>query len=222
MSQDRADGVNSPFRERSIEENLKLFNDMKIGVFAEGEAMLRLKIDMQNPNFTMRDPVIYRVKFVPHPHIGEKWCIYPLYDYTHPICDSIEGISHSLCTLEFEIRRELYYWVLNALDIFRPMVWEYSRLNIEYSLTSKRKLMYLVVNKIVNGWDDPRLFTVNGLRRKGYPAAALDEFCEGVSVTRSGNENFVELHALEHVIRKHLDKSSPRTLAVVDPIKVII
>jgi len=148
---------------------------------------------------------MYRIRYTPHPHAGNKWCIYPMYDYTHGICDSLEGITHSLCTLEFEIRRELYYWFLEALDLYRPFVWEYSRLNISNTVLSKRLLHRLIFEKYVSGWDDPRIMTLNGLRRRGYTSDAINEFCDIVSVTRSGNENFIGLHLLEHCIRTDLD-----------------
>lgn len=163
---------------------------------------------------------MYRIRYTPHPHVGDKWCIYPLYDYTHGISDSIEGISHSICTLEFEIRRELYYWYLEQLDIYRPFVWEFSRLNISNNVVSKRKLRTLVENNFVNGWDDPRLLTINGMRRRGYPASGINEFCDILSVTRSGNENMIDFHYLEFTIRKELDNVAKRTLAVIDPVVV--
>lgn len=192
----RRKGEPSAFRERPPEESLALFRDMRAGKLKEGEACLRAKIDFAHPNTTMRDPVIYRIKFKPHPHCGDKWCIYPMYDFTHPLCDSIEGISHSLCTLEFEIRRELYYWPLHKLNLYRPLVWEYSRLNITHTLLSKRKIQYLVDNKLVEGWDDPRLLTLQGMIRRGYTADAIKAFCEEVSVTRRGNENIIGLELL--------------------------
>lgn len=141
-----------------------------MGLYAENELSLRAKIDYKHPNTTLRDPVIFRIRYAPHPHAGDKWCIYPLYDYTHPICDSLEGISHSLCSLEFEIRRELYYWFLEKLNMYRPSVWEYSRLNITNTVLSKRTLHALIFDKKVDGWDDPRVLTINGMRRRGYPA----------------------------------------------------
>lgn len=167
MKEYREKMMDSPYRERSVEENLKLFEEMRQGRFDEKDCSLRLKIDMKHNNPCMRDPVAYRIKYAPHPHAGDKWCIYPTYDYTHCISDSLENITHSLCTLEFEIRRDLYYWTLEALDMYRPFVWEYSRLNLTKNVLSKRKLTELVVGKYVNGWDDPRLLTINGLRRRG-------------------------------------------------------
>lgn len=168
MNEYRDKKMDSPFRNRSVEENLKLFEMMRQGRFEEKECCLRMKIDMKHNNPCMRDPVAYRIKYVPHPHAGNKWCIYPTYDYTHCLNDSLENVTHSLCTLEFEIRRDSYYWLLEALDLYRPFVWEYSRLNLSRNVLSKRKLTQLVVGKYVRGWDDPRLLTINGLRRKGY------------------------------------------------------
>ncbi len=167
MNEYRDKKMDSPFRNRSVEENLKLFEMMRQGRFEEKECCLRMKIDMKHNNPCMRDPVAYRIKYVPHPHAGNKWCIYPTYDYTHCLNDSLENVTHSLCTLEFEIRRDSYYWLLEALDLYRPFVWEYSRLNLSRNVLSKRKLTQLVVGKYVRGWDDPRLLTINGLRRKG-------------------------------------------------------
>jgi glutaminyl-tRNA synthetase len=185
-----------------------------------------MKIDMKHNNPCMRDPVAYRIKYVPHPHAGDKWCIYPTYDFTHCIHDSLENITHSLCTLEFEIRRDSYYWLLEALDLYRPFVWEYSRLNLSRNVLSKRRLTELVNRKIVNGWDDPRLLTVNGLRRRGYTAEAINFFVDTIGVARRGNDNLLSIKLLEHCIRTDLDKNeknrAPRTLAVVDPIKIVI
>ncbi|EGR28605.1 hypothetical protein IMG5_171930 [Ichthyophthirius multifiliis] len=218
----RDEGLPSPYRDRPIEQNLKVFEEMRLGLWDEGSAVLRAKIDYKSPNTTLRDPAIYRIRYVSHPHAGNKWCIYPLYDYTHPICDSLEGITHSLCTLEFEIRRELYYWYLKSLQIYRPYVWEFSRLNVSSTVLSKRKLQTLVFDKHVNGWDDPRLLTIQGMRRRGYTPAGINDFCELVSVTRSGNENIIQFQLLEHCIRKDLDNVAKRTLAVVDPVLVKI
>ena len=167
MQEFRKEGKSSPYRDRPIEQNFELFEKMRQAKFAEGQYCLRLKIDYNHVNPTLRDPVAFRIKYKPHPHIGTKWCIYPTYDFAHCIGDSIEDITHSLCTLEFEIRRDLYYWVLDNLNIYRPKVWEYSRLNISHSLLSKRKLAILIAEKIVDGWDDPRLLTLDGLRRRG-------------------------------------------------------
>ena len=167
MSDYRSRQLDSPYRNRSVEENLKLFNAMRMGMFEEGKAMLRLKLDMKHPNTTLRDPVAYRIKYTAHPHVGSKWCIYPMYDFTHCINDSLEHITYSCCTLEFEIRRELYYETLKLLNLYRPHVWEFSRLNVSNNVVSKRKLQTLIFNNHVNGWDDPRLLTVYGLRRRG-------------------------------------------------------
>ena len=167
MSDYRSRGLESPWRNRTVEENLREFEAMRLGKYDEGKAMLRLKFDMKHPNTTMRDPVAYRIKYVPHPHIGSKWCIYPMYDYTHCINDSLENITYSCCTLEFEIRRELYYETLKRLNLYRPHVWEFSRLNVSNNVVSKRKLQALIFGKHVNGWDDPRLLTIFGLRRRG-------------------------------------------------------
>jgi len=196
MRKNRNDCKPSEFRDRPIEENLKLFEGMRLGLYAEGEYSLRAKIDYAHANPTLRDPVIYRIRYTAHPHSKNKWCIYPLYDYTHPICDSLEGITHSLCTLEFEIRRELYYWVLEQLDLYRPYVWEYSRLNISNTVLSKRKLHFLIHNNYVNGWDDPRILTINGMKRRGYTADAINSFCDVIGVTRRGNENIINMSVL--------------------------
>lgn len=214
--------LDSPFRNRSVEENLKLFEMMRQGRFDEKECCLRMKIDMKHSNPCMRDPVAYRIKYAPHPHAGDKWCIYPTYDYTHCLNDSLENITHSLCTLEFEIRRDSYYWLLEALDMYRPFVWEYSRLNLTKIAMSKRKLTDLVTKKLVSGWDDPRLPTINGLRRRGYTAEAINNFVDTVGVTRRGNDNFLSIKLLEHCIRTDLDRKAPRTLAVLDPLKITL
>lgn len=170
----------------------------------------------------MRDPVAYRIKYAPHPHVGDKWCIYPTYDYTHCINDSLEHIDYSLCTLEFEQRRDSYYWLLEALDLYRPHVWEFSRLNLEYAVVSKRKLMRLVKEGYVRGWDDPRFLTINGMRRRGYTPEAINSFCQEIGVTRRGNENITSIKLLEHHVRKNLDSIAPRSFAVIRPVKLII
>lgn len=215
-------GKNSPYRDRGIEENLALFEKMRDGGFAEGEACLRAKIDMASPFMVMRDPVLYRIKFAHHHQTGDKWCIYPMYDFTHCISDAIERITHSLCTLEFQDNRRLYDWVLENISIERPLPhqYEFSRLNLEGTLTSKRKLLQLVNDKIVDGWNDPRMPTVSGLRRRGYTAAALREFCDRIGVTKQ--ENMVELSALEACIRDDLNLNAPRAMAVLNPLKVVI
>lgn len=193
-----------------------------MGLHEEGKLSLRLKIDYKNDNPTLRDPSIYRIRYTPHPHCGSMWCIYPLYDFTHCLCDSLENVTHSFCTLEFEIRRELYFWILKELDLYRPTVWEFSRLNISNTVLSKRKLHKLIFEKYVSGWDDPRIFTLNGMRRRGIPAEAINEFCDQLGVTRRGNETIIPLHFLESVLRRHLDLISPRRLTVLDPVKLTI
>lgn len=195
---------------------------MKLGLHEEGSFSLRLKIDYANDNPTLRDPHIYRIRYTAHPHCGDKWCIYPLYDFTHCLCDSAENVTHSFCSLEFEIRRELYYWILKELDLFRPMVWEYSRLNISNTVLSKRKLHRLIFENHVHGWDDPRIFTLNGLRRRGYPPEVINEFCDSIGVTRRGNENIIPLHFMESILRKYLDVNCERRLCVVEPVLLTI
>lgn len=214
-------GKNSPFRDRSVEENLALFERMRQGEFAEGSACLRAKIDMASPFIVMRDPVLYRIKFAEHHQTGNKWCIYPMYDFTHCISDALEGITHSLCTLEFQDNRRLYDWVLDNLSIpCHPRQYEFSRLNLEYAIMSKRKLNLLVSEKIVEGWDDPRMPTISGLRRRGYSAAAVREFCRRIGVTKQDNN--VEMAALESCIRDDLNENAPRAMAVLDPVRLVI
>lgn len=215
-------GKNSPYRDRSVEENLALFEKMKNGEFAEGKACLRAKIDMASPFIVMRDPVLYRVKFASHHQTGDKWCIYPMYDFTHCISDAIERITHSICTLEFQDNRRLYDWVLENISIERPLPhqYEFSRLNLEGTLTSKRKLLKLVEDKIVDGWNDPRMPTISGLRRRGYTPASLREFCRRIGVTKQ--DNVVEYSALEACIREDLNENAPRAMAVINPVKVVI
>ena len=214
-------GKNSPYRDRSIDENLSLFNKMKNGDFAEGKACLRAKIDMASPFIVMRDPVLYLIKFASHHQTGDKWCIYPMYDFTHCISDAIENITHSLCTLEFQDNRRLYDWVLDNITISaRPHQYEFSRLNLEYAITSKRKLNLLVSEKIVDGWDDPRMPTVSGMRRRGYTPAAIRDFCQRIGVTKQ--ENTVEMSTLEFCVREDLNQNAPRAMAVIDPVKVVI
>ena len=215
-------GKNSPYRDRTIEENLALFEKMKNGEFAEGKASLRAKIDMASPFMVMRDPVIYRIKFASHHQTGDKWCIYPMYDFTHCISDAIERITHSLCTLEFQDNRRLYDWVLENISIERPLPhqYEFSRLNLEGTLTSKRKLLKLVNDGIVDGWNDPRMPTISGLRRRGYTPASLREFCRRIGVTKQ--DNVVEYSALEACIREDLNENAPRAMAVIDPVRVVI
>ena len=215
-------GKNSPYRDRSVEENLALFERMKNGEFAEGTLSLRAKIDMASPFMVMRDPVIYRIKFASHHQTGDKWCIYPMYDFTHCISDAIERITHSLCTLEFQDNRRLYDWVLENISIERPLPhqYEFSRLNLEGTLTSKRKLLKLVNDGIVDGWNDPRMPTISGLRRRGYTPASIREFCRRIGVTKQ--DNVVEYSALESCIRDDLNQNAPRAMAVIDPVRVVI
>ncbi|MFM5335992.1 glutamine--tRNA ligase [Aeromonas enteropelogenes] len=216
-----APGKNSPFRDRSVEENLALFEKMKNGEFAEGTACLRAKIDMASPFMVMRDPVIYRIKFAHHHQTGDKWCIYPMYDFTHCISDALEGITHSICTLEFQDNRRLYDWVLDNITIdCHPRQYEFSRLNLEYTVMSKRKLNLLVTEKHVDGWDDPRMLTVSGLRRRGYTPASIREFCKRIGVTKQ--DNIVEMSMLEACIREDLNENAPRAMAVLNPVKVVI
>ncbi|KAL6571056.1 Glutamine--tRNA ligase, cytoplasmic [Orobanche gracilis] len=279
----RENKMNSPWRERAIEESLKLFDDMKKGLIEEGKATLRMKQDMKNDNVNMYDLIAYRIKFTPHPHAGDKWCIYPSYDYTHCIVDSLENITHSLtvskddscwptsnhcgvkahfccclyingnefsevnikgtyekwkrnptfsilfyysvslrlCTLEFETRRASYYWLLDALGLYQPYVWEYSRLNVSNTVMSKRKLNRLVTEKWVDGWDDPRLMTLAGLRRRGVTASAINAFVRGIGITRS-DSSMIRLDRLEYHVREELNKTAPRVMVVLDPVKVVI
>jgi len=216
-------GRNSPYRDRSVEENLALFEKMKKGEFKEGTACLRAKIDMASSFICMRDPVIYRIKFQSHHQTGDRWCIYPMYDFTHCISDALEGITHSICTLEFQDNRRLYDWVLEHISLnspTRPHQYEFSRLNLEYCLTSKRKLKYLVDEKIVDGWDDPRMPTISGMRRRGFTPASIREFCSRIGVTKQ--ENVVQMSALENCVREDLNNVAPRAMAVLDPVKVVI
>ncbi|OSN11897.1 glutamine--tRNA ligase [Lonsdalea iberica] len=214
-------GKNSPYRDRDVQENLALFEKMRSGGFAEGTACLRAKIDMASPFMVMRDPVLYRIKFADHHQTGNKWCIYPMYDFTHCISDALEGVTHSLCTLEFQDNRRLYDWVLDNISIpAHPRQYEFSRLNLEYAVMSKRKLNQLVTEKFVEGWDDPRMPTISGLRRRGYTAASIREFCRRIGVTKQ--DNTVEMASLESCIRDDLNENAPRAMAVLDPVKVII
>lgn len=199
---------------------MKLFEDMRRGLIEEGKATLRMKQDPQNENFNMFDLIAYRVKFTPHPHVGDQWCIYPSYDFTHCVVDSLENISHSLCTLEFEPRRASYYWLLEVLGLYKPVEFEYSRLNITYNVLSKRKLRALVEGKYVRGWDDARLYTLSGLRRRGVNPTAINNFCREMGITRSDSD--VPVHRLEHHVRQDLDANSPRSMAVLRPLKVLL
>ncbi|TJZ73794.1 glutamine--tRNA ligase/YqeY domain fusion protein [Chitiniphilus eburneus] len=214
-------GKDSPYRNRSVAENLDLFRRMKAGEFPDGSRTLRLKIDMGSPNLNLRDPVIYRIKRAHHHRTGDDWCIYPMYDYTHCISDALEGITHSLCSLEFEDHRPLYDWVLDNITIpAHPQQIEFSRLELLYTITSKRKLMQLVREGLVSGWDDPRMTTVSGMRRRGYPPAGLRLFANRVGVSKS--ENVVDFSVLEGAVREALEESSPRIMAVLDPLKVTL
>jgi glutaminyl-tRNA synthetase len=214
-------GRNSPYRERSPEENLALFKAMRDGEFDEGSKVLRAKIDMAAPNINLRDPIIYRIRKVSHHQTGDKWCIYPNYDFTHGQSDALEGITHSICTLEFEDHRPLYEWFLAHLPVpAQPKQYEFARLNINYTVTSKRKLKMLVDENVVDGWDDPRMPTIAGMRRRGYTATALRNFCDMVGVARS--EGVVDMAMLEHAIRDDLDKNAPRAMCVMDPLKLVI
>lgn len=211
---------NSPWRTRTPEENMREFRRMRDGCYAAGAATLRLKIDMHSPNPSMWDPVAYRIKYVAHPRTGDKWCIYPSYDFTHCIVDSLEHIDYSLCTLEFEAKRDSYYWLLEQLGMWRPKVWEFSRLNITNNVMSKRKILKLVMEKTVRGWDDPRLFTINGLRRRGYTPTIINDFCKGVGVTRQ--QNLIRLDRLEAQARAELNEAAPRAFAVTKPLRVVL
>ncbi|XP_050221501.1 glutamine--tRNA ligase, cytoplasmic isoform X1 [Mercurialis annua] len=213
--------MNSPWRDRPIAESLKLFDEMRVGLIEEGKATLRMKQDMQSDNFNMYDLIAYRIKFTPHPRSGDKWCIYPSYDYAHCTVDSLENITHSLCTLEFETRRASYYWLLHALGIYQPYVWEYSRLNVANTVMSKRKLNFLVTKNYVDGWDDPRLMTLAGLRRRGVTETAINAFVRGIGITRSDG-SLIRLDRLEHQIREELNKTAPRIMVVLHPLKVVI
>ncbi len=214
-------GRNSPYRDRPVEENLALFTRMRKGEFAEGTACLRAKIDMASSFMVMRDPVIYRVRFAHHHQTGDQWCIYPMYDFTHCISDALEGITHSLCTLEFQDNRRLYDWVLDNISIdCHPRQYEFSRLNLEYTVMSKRKLNQLVVDGHVEGWNDPRMPTISGLRRRGYTPASIREFCRRIGVTKQ--DNTVEMGMLEACIRDDLNEHAPRAMAVLRPVRLVI
>lgn len=213
-------GQDSPYRNRSIEENLHLFNEMKQGKYQDGEKVLRAKIDMSHPNLLLRDPIIYRIKHVSHHRTGDKWCIYPMYDFAHGQSDSIEEITHSICTLEFIHHRPLYDWFIKKLEIFPSHQYEFARRSVSYMITSKRKLLQLVNDKIVTGWDDPRMPTISGMRRRGYPPMAIRNFCDLIGVGK--RENIVDIALLEHCVREQLNKSAKRVMAVLEPIKVVI
>ena len=214
-------GTNSPYRDRSVEDNLDLFQRMRAGEFADGEHIVRLKIDMASPNINLRDPAIYRIRHIAHQRTGDAWCIYPMYDFTHCICDALEGISHSLCTLEFEDHRPLYDWVLDNIELnYHPPQIEFSRLGLEYTVMSKRLLHRLVDEKLVSGWDDPRMPTIAGLRRRGVRAAAIRDFCARIGITKQ--DNTVEMNLLDFCIRKDLESSAPRGMGVLEPLKVVL
>jgi glutaminyl-tRNA synthetase len=213
-------GQESPYRDRPVTENLDLLERMRAGEFPDGTRVLRAKIDMSSPNINMRDPVLYRILHASHHRSGDKWCIYPMYDFAHGQCDSIEGITHSICTLEFEDHRPLYDWFLAELGIYHPQQIEFARLNLSYTLMSKRKLLQLVQEKIVNGWDDPRMPTISGLRRRGYTPEAIRDFAERIGVAK--NESTVDIALLEHCLREDLNKRARRAMAVLNPLRVVI
>lgn len=214
-------GKNSPYRDRSVEENLDLFKRMTDGEFENGERVLRAKIDMASPNINMRDPVIYRIAHISHHQTGDKWCVYPMYDFAHPLSDAKEGVTHSLCSLEFENHRPLYDWFLKACEIEQPpRQIEFARLNLNYCLTSKRKCLALVNEGIVDGWDDPRMVTLSGMRRRGYPASAIRDFCDKIGVSKA--YSVVDMGLLEACVRDALNSTAPRAMAVLDPIELIV
>ena len=213
-------GTPSPWRDRTPEENLKLFREMKAGKYAEGEKVLRAKIDMAHPNMMFRDPLLYRIKFAHHHRTGDKWCIYPMYDYTHGQCDSIEHITHSICTLEFDVHRPLYDWFIETLGIYPSHQYEFARLNLTYTLMSKRKLLELVQKELVSGWDDPRMPTLCGVRRRGYTAEALRMFCDKIGVSK--RDQLMDIQLLEWCVRQDLNARSNRYMVVQDPIKVTL
>ncbi|MBL7817195.1 MAG: glutamine--tRNA ligase/YqeY domain fusion protein [Saprospiraceae bacterium] len=213
-------GTNSPYRDRSVEENLALFEQMKSGSLPDGTCVLRAKIDMASPNMHMRDPVIYRIKHAHHHQTGDDWCIYPMYDYAHPISDAIENITHSICTLEFEVHRPLYDWTIKNLELFPSRQIEFARLNLTYTIMSKRKLLQLVTEGVVNGWDDPRMPTISGLRRRGYTPAALREFANRIGIAK--RDNIIDVGLLEFCVREDLNKKAQRVMAVLNPLKVVL
>lgn len=214
-------GKNSPYRDRSVEENLDLFARMTNGEFEAGSKVLRAKIDMSSPNLNMRDPIIYRIMYAHHHRTGDKWCVYPMYDFAHPLSDAAEKVTHSLCSLEFENHRPLYNWFCNeCIDGEKPRQIEFARLNLNYTLTSKRKCLKLVQDNIVDGWDDPRMATISGMRRRGYPAEAIRDFCEKIGVSKA--YSVVDFALLESCVRDNLNKNSARVMSVVDPLKLVI
>jgi glutaminyl-tRNA synthetase len=214
-------GRESPYRNRSVEENLALFSSMKAGEFPDGAHVLRARIDMQSGNINLRDPVLYRIRHVSHQRTGNDWCIYPMYDYAHPLSDAIEQITHSLCTLEFQDHRPLYEWLVNHLFVGKkPIQTEFARLNLSHTVTSKRKLRQLVEDHVVSGWDDPRLPTIRGMRQRGYPPAAIRQFCETIGISRS--DSVIDMSLLEACVREELNKTAKRALCVLDPLKIVI
>ena len=213
-------GTESPFRTRSVEENLALFQDMRAGKYPDGAKVLRAKIDMAHSNMHLRDPLMYRIRHVAHHRTGNAWCIYPMYDFAHGQSDSMEGITHSICTLEFDVHRPLYDWFINKLGIFASHQFEFARLNLSHTVMSKRKLLQLVNEKIVQGWDDPRMPTISGLRRRGFTAKSIREFCDRIGVAK--RDNLIDLSLLEFCIREDLNKSADRVMAVLDPVKLVI
>jgi glutaminyl-tRNA synthetase len=214
-------GKNSPYRDRSVEENLDLFARMKAGEFKDGEHALRAKIDMSSGNMNLRDPIMYRIRHVEHHQTGDKWCIYPIYDFTHGQSDALEGVTHSVCTLEFEDHRPLYDWYINNLPVpAKPQQYEFGRLSLNYTVTSKRKLKKLVDENVVSGWDDPRMPTISGMRRRGFTPASIRNFCEMIGVSRS--DGVVDVAMLEHALRSDLNANAPRAMAVINPLKVVI
>jgi glutaminyl-tRNA synthetase len=213
-------GKASPWRDRPPEESLDLFRRMRAGEFADGAYVLRARIDMASPNLHLRDPVLYRIKHAAHHRTGDTWCLYPSYDFAHGLEDSFEGVTHSICTLEFEVHRPLYDWLLDAMQVYRPRQIEFARLNLTYTLMSKRKLLQLVREGRVTGWDDPRMPTLRGLRRRGYTPSAIRAFCRRLGVTKT--ESVTDLALLEHCIRDELNRTAPRTMAVLDPVKLVI
>ncbi len=213
-------GTNSPYRDRSVEENLKLFREMRAGVYADGEKVLRAKLDMAHPNMLMRDPLLYRIIHTHHHRTGDKWCIYPMYDYAHGQSDSIEGITHSICTLEFDVHRPLYDWFIEKLNIFPSHQYEFARLNLTYTVMSKRRLLELVKNNFVQGWDDPRMPTISGIRRRGYTPESIRLFAEKVGVAK--RDNLIDLSLVEWCVREDLNKRANRYMAVLDPVKLVI
>jgi len=213
-------GKNSPYRDRSVEENLELFEEMRAGKYPDGARVLRAKIDMASPNMIMRDPILYRIKHAHHHRTGDQWCIYPMYDMAHPPSDSIEEVTHSLCTMEFVPHRELYDWLLNNIEIFPSKQYEFARRNLSYTVMSKRKLLQLVQEGHVESWDDPRMPTISGMRRRGYTPEAINEFCERIGVAK--RDNIVDVGLLEFCVREHLNKIALRRMVVFDPLKVVI